>query len=458
MSVNKPIEGKVLAATPSERTLDVAPDPHQGAIERSPASIVVIGWLVMLLGFFGFLIWAALAPLDSGVTAPGEIVVDSSRQKVQHLTGGIVDEILVRDGDHVERHDVLIRLNRTRPQSELAIVRAQLLSSQAVEARLLAERDGRKTIDFPPSVLDELNDPRIADVVRTQRQLFASRRDGLLSELSILDENLRGIDEQVKGLRAQEEGKARQVALLQEELEALRRLFDEGYVPRNRIFELERMIADVQARRSEDLSAIARAQSSLSEVRLRKIQRQQEYSKEVESELTGIQREVDSLEQRRIALQDELERIEIRAPVAGVVVGMRVHSLGSIIRPGDDILDLVPDGEPLVIKAQVAPQSIELVHVGLEAMIRFSALSTLNPVVNGLVVNVSADRLTDERTGMPYFEARIEVPVEELARLTYERIIPGMPAEVVIRTGENTVLHYLLKPVLDHIFSAFRER
>ena len=165
-----------------------------------------------------------------------------------------------------------------------------------------------------------------------------------------------------------------------------------------------------------------------------------------------------SLEQRRIALQDELERIEIRAPVAGVVVGMRVHSLGSVIRPGDDILDLVPDGEPLVIKAQIAPQSIELVHVGLEAMIRFSALSTLNPVVNGLVVNVSADRLMDERTGMPYFEARIEVPVEELARLTYERIIPGMPAEVVIRTGENTVLHYLLKPVLDHIFSAFRER
>ena len=426
---------------------------------RGPASIIRLGWFVLIFGFVGFLAWASLAPLDSGVTAPGEIVVDSNRQKIQHLTGGIVDEVLVRDGDHVAQDQILIRLNRTRIQAELAIVRAQLLSSLAVEARLVTERDQRPELVFPASVMEaRALDPRVEEVVSTQSQLFETRRRALGNELSILDESINGLNEQLRGVQAQQAGKTRQLAILGEELGSLQLLFEEGYVPRNRIFELERAIADVDARRSEDAASIGRIQSALSEARLRKIQREQEYVKEVESQLTPIQREVDSLEQRRISLQEDLERVDIRSPVAGVVVGLRIHSTGGVIRPGEDILELVPDGEPLVIEARIPIQSIELVHVGLDAMVRFSALSRLNPVVDGRVITVSADRLIDERSGVPYFKARIEVSPDELARLSYERILPGMPAEVVVKTGQHSVLHYLLKPILDHIFSAFRER
>ena len=426
---------------------------------RGPASVIKLGWLVLFFGFIGFLTWAALAPLDSGVTAPGEIVVDSNRQKLQHLTGGIVEEVLVRDGDHVERDQILIRLNRTRIQAELAIVSGQLLSSLAVEARLVAERDGRSELVFPQAVIDaSALDPRVLEVVSTQSQSFETRRRGLANELSILDESIRGLNEQIRGLEAQRSGKTRQLVILTAELESLQLLFEQGYVPRNRIFELERAVADVEARRSEDTASIGQVQAALSESRLRKIQREQEYLKDVETQLTSIQREVDGLKQRQISLQEDLERVDIRAPVTGVVVGLRIHSPGGVIRSGEDILEIVPDGEPLVIEARIPIQSIELVHVGLDAMVRFSALSRLNPVVDGRVITVSADSLTDERTGVSYYKARIEVSPDELARLSYERILPGMPAEVVVKTGQHSVLYYLLKPILDHVFSAFRER
>ncbi|SEP89402.1 HlyD family secretion protein/membrane fusion protein, protease secretion system/membrane fusion protein, epimerase transport system [Ectothiorhodospira magna] len=428
------------------------------AVERGPGGIMTLGWLIIILGLFGFGVWAATAPLDSGVTAPGTIVVDSQRIRVQHLTGGIVDDILVRDGDQVHRGQVMIRLNRTNPQAELAIVRSQLLSFLAVEARLLAERDGADALVLPPDVVQEMHDPRIAQVVSTQQQLFTTRRDGLGNELAILEENARGIREQIQGLEAQQTSKRRQIELLEEELAAMQVLFEEGYVPRTRIFELERALAQTQAGLSEDIAALGRARAALSEVRLHKVQREQEYHKDIDTQLGNIQREVDSLQERRIALTDQLERVEIRAPVTGVVVNRQINSIGGVIRAGEDILELVPDGEPLVVQAQVPPQSIELVTEGLTAMVRFTALSTMNPVVEGQVTRVSADRLTDQRSGMDYFEVRIEVTPEELARLTFERIVPGMPVDVVIRTGEHSLLHYLLKPVMDHVFTAFRER
>lgn len=434
-------------------------DAQRPTSGQGPGGIIRKGWLVLVVGFLGFLVWAAVAPLDSGVTAPGTIVVDSNRQKIQHLSGGIVEEVRVRDGDHVERDQVLVRLNRTRIQAELAIVQAQLLSMKALEARLVAERGGRPSIEFPADVLEaQARDSRVQELVQTQSQLFTTRRKALSNELLILDETVRGLNEQIRGLEAQKAGKARQLAILSEELGAIRGLFEEGFVPRNRIFELERAMADVEARLSDDLASIGRNQALLSETRLRKVQREQEYAKEVDTELAATQREVDGLVQRQISLQEDLERVDIRSPVAGVVVGLKVHSAGGVIRASEDIMEIVPDGEPLLVEAHIPTQSIELVHIGLEAMVRFSALSRLNPVVNGTVVTVSADSLTDERSGMPYYKARVAVSPEELGRLEYDRILPGMPAEVVVKTGEHSVLYYLVKPIMDHMFSAFRER
>lgn len=429
------------------------------ALARGPRSVIRFGWLALLIGFFGFFVWSAFAPLDSGVTATGSIVVDSSRQKVQHLTGGIIEEVLVRDGSEVAQGDVLMRLNRTRTQAELSIVQAQLLSSLAIEARLIAERDRAQALQMPEQVAAAARtDSRVAEVVRTQQQLFDTRRQAVANELSILDESTRGLNQQLNGLQAQRTGQSQQLAILREEHASLKQLFEEGYVPRTRIFELERAIADTDARLAEVVASIGRIQAALSEARLRKVQREQEYDKDIETQLTQVQRDVDGLRQRQIALAEDLDRIEIRAPVAGVVVGMKVHSVGGVVRPGEDILEVVPAGEPLVVEVQIPVQSIELVEIGMDAMVRFSALSRLNPVVSGRVITVSADRLTDERSGMPYFKGRIEVPPAELDRLTYERIVPGMPAEVVIRTGEHSLLHYLLKPFLDHVFTAFRER
>ncbi|MFP4155971.1 MAG: HlyD family type I secretion periplasmic adaptor subunit [Halothiobacillaceae bacterium] len=441
-------------------------DPAVGVIERGPAGIMSIGWLVIIIGLGGFFGWAALAPLDSGVTAPGVVVVDSERQKVQHLDGGIVEEILVRDGDVVEEGDVLFRLDRTNPRAELAIVRSRLFAALAVEARLRAERERAEAVQFPeellaeavPSIVEGLQELRVDALVDTQRRLFEIRRDGLRNELSILDEKAQGLREQVEGLEAQRRGKERQITLLKEELSSMQVLFEEGYVPRTRIFELERALADVQAGLSEDIAALGQARSALAEVRLQQVQLEQTFLREVDAELSQVQSEVDELRERRFALQAQLDRLDIVAPVAGVVVNRQVHSVGGVIRPGEDLLELVPEGDPLVIEARVPVQSIELVYVGLSALVRFSALDVKNPMVDGELVHVSADRLVDESTGEPYFNARVEVPPEELARLNYEKIVPGMPAEVVIRTGERTVLDYLMKPVNDALFSAFRER
>lgn len=433
-------------------------DGPSAAVNRGPAGIMRLGWIVILVGLVGFGVWASQAPLDSGAVAPGTIVVDSQRMRVQHLTGGIVDEILVRDGDSVTQGQVMVRLNRTQIQAELGIVRSQWLTALAVEARLQAEQSDNDQILWPEAVLQQQDEPRIAGMLRTQQQLFTTRRGGLRNELAILEENARGIREQISGLQAQQQGKRRQLALLQEEQESLKTLFDEGFVPRNRIFELERAIAETESNLSEIAASMGRARATLAEVQLNKIQREQAYAKEVDTLLTEVQREVDGLTERKIALTDQLERVEIRAPVTGIVVNRQIHSISGVIRPGEDILEIVPDGEPLIIEAMVPPQSIELITVGLPAMVRFSTLGMMNPVVNGDVLMVSADRLTDQRTGMDYFLARIAVPPEEMEKLTFERIVPGMPVEVIIRTGEHSLLHYLLKPVFDNLFTAFRER
>ncbi|SHE85058.1 membrane fusion protein, protease secretion system [Lampropedia hyalina DSM 16112] len=444
-------------ASASDRPAE--PGKEHNSSSRPPFGIMRTGWLILLLGFVGFLIWAAFAPIESGITASGEIVVDSQRQKVQHLSGGIVEEILVRDGDHVEQGQVVVRLNRTRLQSELAIIQSQLLTALATEARLLAERARQGQFSYPQMVEEaSSNDPRVAEAMHTQRQLFRTRRLSLQNEKSILDQQIRGLNEQLQGIQAQAAGKNTQLALLQEELTSLKTLFDQGYVPRSRIFELERAVADIHARRSDDQAQLGRIQSALSEARLQKLQREQTYDKEIETELANTQRDIAGLEQRAIALRDELDRVEIRTPVSGTVLGLQIHTAGGIVRPGEDILDVVPDNEPLIVEARIPVQSIELMVNDLEALLNFSALSRLNPTVKGHVIHVSADRLTDERTGTPYFKARIEVPPEELKRLSYERIIPGMPVDVVIRTGERSLLHYLLQPLTDRVFSAFRER
>ncbi|MFZ5580097.1 MAG: HlyD family type I secretion periplasmic adaptor subunit [Pseudomonadota bacterium] len=424
---------------------------------KSTASVIRFGGLVIAFGFVGFLAWAALAPLDAGVTASGTVVVESKRKTVQHLSGGIVEEIRVRDGDQVKKDDVLIRLSRTQIEAQLMIARHQLIADRAIEARLLAERLG--TIPgFEHPMLSDRANPVVAEAIETQTALFNTRRKALKGELSILDSNLVGLRQQISGLQALERGKEQQMILLREELSSLRELFEKGYVPRNRIFELERAISEISAQRSGDLANIGRAQSALNEIQLRKLQSEQEFMKDVETQLTLVQKEIPNLSERLAALEDELSRIEIRSPEDGTIVGLRVHTVGGVVRPGEAILDLVPANDALIVEARIQPHLIEKVAPDLVALVRFVALDSLNPVVGGKVASVSADILSDPKTGAPYYVALITVSPGDLRRLKYDRINPGMPVDVVIKTGERSLLEYLLKPMMSNVFMAFRER
>lgn len=443
---------------PQPQQASSAPAQNEVALKSNPLPVMRVGLLVVLIGFVGFLAWAALAPLDAGVTASGMVAVESKRKTIQHLNGGIVQDILVKDGDRVKKGQVLLRLERTQIEAQRLITRTQLVGAKAVQARLLAERTGAEAPSFDDPILAPKDDPLVREAITTQMALFKTRRKAIDGQLSILDTAIRGLQQQIEGLQALEKGKAEQIRLLQDELDSLRTLFEKGYVPRNRIFELERAIADISSRRSSDLSDIGRAQSTLNELRLRKLQLEQEFHKEVETQLADVQREAAILGERLIALDDELSRVEIRSPADGIVVGLSVHTIGGVIRAGEPILDLVPEGDPLIIEARIMPHLIERVAIGLPTLVRFVALDKLNPVVQGEVTSVSADILTDKGTGQPYYAARITVPQEELLKLNYERINPGMPVDVVIKTGERSMLEYLLRPLLSHMFMALRER
>lgn len=443
---------------PQPQQASSAPAQNEVALKSNPLPVMRVGLLVVLIGFVGFLAWAALAPLDAGVTASGMVAVESKRKTIQHLNGGIVQDILVKDGDRVKKGQVLLRLERTQIEAQRLITRTQLVGAKAVQARLLAERTGAEAPSFDDPILAPKDDPLVREAITTQMALFKTRRKAIDGQLSILDTAIRGLQQQIEGLQALEKGKAEQIRLLQDELDSLRTLFEKGYVPRNRIFELERAIADISSRRSSDLSDIGRAQSTLNELRLRKLQLEQEFHKEVETQLADVQREAAILGERLIALDDELSRVEIRSPADGIVVGLSVHTIGGVIRAGEPILDLVPEGDPLIIEARIMPHLIERVAIGLPTLVRFVALDKLNPVVQGEVTSVSADILTDKGTGQPYYAARITVPQEELLKLNYERINPGMPVDVVIKTGERSMLEYLLRPLLNHMFMALRER
>lgn len=446
--------------TPVKTPKPTAP-PQTGddAPDSNPLPFMRLGVIFIVVGFVGFLLWAAFAPLDAGVTASGTIGVESKRKTIQHLSGGIIQDILVKDGDAVKAGQVLLKLERIQIEAQQQITHSQLVSAKALELRLLAERLGKPSPDFGKNpILQEKTTPIVQEAIETQLALFKTRNQTLNGQLSILDTTADGFQQQLEGLLSQERSKAEQAKLLNEELAALRPLYKKGYVARNRIFELERAAAEVSSQHSGNLADTGRIRSALNEVKLKKLQITQEFHKEVETHLAEAQRDAASLGEKFTALNDELARTEIRAATDGIVVSLNFHTNGGVIRAGDPILELVPQSDPLIIEAHIMPHLIEQVTKGQPALIRFVALDSINPVVEGIVMGVSADILVDKNTGQPYYAARISVPPDEMLKLKYERINPGMPADVVIKTGERSMLEYLLRPLMESVFMALRER
>ena len=417
-----------------------------------------LGWLLMLGGFLGFLGWAALAPLDKGVAVSGKVMVSGHRKVVQHPSGGIVERIDVRDGDKVVAGQVLIRLKETPLLGQAQSLRSQFYGSLASEARLNAERDGVASVSFPTELTALASEPEVASNLALQRQLFDSRRQALLLDQQGIDESIAGAEAQLRGVRDSQASKVLQRTALTEQLQGLRELAREGYIPRNRLLDSERVYAQVLGSISEDYGRIGQLQRQVLEMRLKIRQLAEEYQKEVRTQLADTRVRTEDLRNRLASAEFELANSQLRAPVAGIVVGLDVFTEGGVIKPGQALMEIVPQGEPLLVEARVPVELADKVHAGLPVELMFSAFSqSTTPRVAGEVTLVSADRQVDERTDEPYYTLRAQVSEAGMAQLAGLQIRPGMPVEAFVRTGERSMLNYLFKPLLDRTHMALVE-
>ena len=417
-----------------------------------------LGWMLMLGGFLGFLGWAALAPLDKGVAVSGKVMVSGHRKVVQHPSGGIVERIDVRDGDKVAAGQVLIRLKETPLLGQAQSLRSQFYGSLASEARLNAERDGVASVSFPVELTALASEPEVASNLALQRQLFDSRRQALLLDQQGIDESIAGAEAQLRGVRDSQASKVLQRTALAEQLQGLRELAREGYIPRNRLLDSERVYAQVLGSISEDYGRIGQLQRQVLEMRLKIRQLAEEYQKEVRTQLADTRVRTEDLRNRLASAEFELANSQLRAPVAGIVVGLDVFTEGGVIKPGQALMEIVPQGEPLLVEARVPVELADKVHAGLPVELMFSAFSqSTTPRVAGEVTLVSADRQVDERTDEPYYTLRAQVSEAGMAQLAGLQIRPGMPVEAFVRTGERSMLNYLFKPLLDRTHMALVE-
>lgn len=421
-----------------------------------------IGMVSVLVVFGGFGTWAALAPLSSAAIGPGVVSVENYRKTVQHLEGGIVREIKVRDGEVVSRDQVLLTLDDTQPVTQLEVLRGQLFALLAREARLIAQRDGLPRVSFASELTSARADARAADAMRVQEQTFQARKRAQEGEALLYERQIQQLRAKAAGLAAQGKSREQLVASFESERSDYEALLQQGYAERQKVREMERSLAQAEGQRSSLVSDIAATELQISETQVKILQLSKELQREVAHELADVQGELVSVREKMRSLQDIVQRTVVRAPDAGLVLGLAVHTLGAVVRPGERILDIVPQHEKLLVEAQISPQDIDQVRIGQVAEVRFPAFKQRDlPRIDGRLVSVSADRLVDENQGqkMPYYLARVEISGDGLQALTKASfvLLPGMPAEVLINTGERTLLQYLLAPLSNTVARSFRQ-
>ncbi len=410
------------------------------------------------LGFGGFLLWAALAPLDEGVPGQGVVALDTKRKAVQHLTGGIVEQVLVGEGEEVRQGQLLIKLDPAMVRANYQSARQNYLGLLAMQGRLEAEKLGKTGIVWSADLQAAAKDPQIQQHMFNQEQLFQTRRLLLRSDLQSIEENIRGQEGLLASYAGMSANRKNQLGLLNDELGHLRGLVQEGYAPRNRQLELERMVADVHTSMADLQGNILRARAAVADFRQRAISRQQEYRKEVETQLADVGRQVLVEGEKYRALSEELGRTEIRSPAEGQVVGLMAQTVGGVIQPGQKLMDIVPKGAPLMLEARVAPHMIDRVKSGMPVDVRFSSFAnTPQLVVQGEVDSVSGDLLTEPQSSMSYYLARVKVTADGMKTLGRRQLHPGMPVEVIFRGGERSMLTYLLHPLTKRLAASMTE-
>ncbi|RUL96984.1 HlyD family type I secretion periplasmic adaptor subunit [Rhizobium chutanense] len=433
---------------------DVGAPSAERAIRK--LTVAALSIVVLLGGVMGGL--AATTHLSGAVIASGTVVVDTYVKPVQHQKGGTVGQIFVKNGDVVEAGQILIHLDDTQTRANLAIVTKRLNELFARTARLVAERDGAQSIAFSEELLAKASNPEAERSIEGEKRLFANRRSSLVGRKAQLRERIEQLKQEAEGLVAQETGKRQEIALIEKELESLQRLFDQGLVPANRVYALQREAASLTGELGSLVATEAQTKGKVTETELQIIQIDDDQRSEVSDQLRQAEGDIGEYSERLVAAEDDLQRIDIRAPQGGIVHQLAVHAPGAVIAPGEAIMQIVPDRDALVAEVKLMPTDIDQVSVGQMVHLRFSAFSQRNtPELNGVVTSIAADLTNDQRSGLSYYVVRTKVSDGEWQRLGQVTPVPGMPVEAFIQTGERTALAYLTKPFMDQVARAFKE-
>lgn len=439
-----------------------SPTPVPAPLTQSRRSIrrhLLAGVAIVVLLSGGVGGWASTTQIAGALVASGSVVVDSNVKKVQHPTGGVVGELRARDGDLVKAGDVLVKLDDTVTKASLAIVTKGLNALYARAARLQAELQGAQQVTFPQVLLDQAGDPEVMAVMASETNQFEVRRAGRLGQRAQLRERVAQLQEEIRGLAAQEAAKGREIDLINKELEGVRDLYNRNLIQISRLTALERDAARLEGDRGQFVASTAQAKGKIAETELQIIQIDKDLGAEVTKEQREVNDKIGELVERKVTAEDQLRRIEIRAPQDGMVLQSNVHTIGGVITAGDAIMLIVPQADTLSVEAKINPQDIDQVKIGAKVLLRLSAFNQrTTPELSGEVVRVSPDTTTDQRTGQSYYTVRVSIPAGEMARLDNVKLIPGMPVEAFVQTGERTVLSYLAKPLHDQLMRAFREK
>jgi HlyD family secretion protein len=420
---------------------------------------LIVGLAIVLVLGGGLGGWAATAEISGALIAPGSVVVESNVKKVQHPTGGVVGEVRARDGDVVNAGDIVVRLDDTVTKASLAIVTKNLDGLWARAARLQAEQQGLDQILFPKMLLDRAADPDVKTVIASETKLFDVRVNGRVGQKAQLRERITQLNEEIAGLSAQERAKDQEIALVEKELRGVRDLYEKHLVQISRLTTLERDAARLNGERAQYIASRAQARGKITETELQIIQVDKDMVSDVSKDLRETNDKIGEFVERKVTAEDQLRRVDIRAPQHGMVLQSSVHTVGGVITAGDAIMMIVPQADDLQVEAKVNPQDIDKLQIGQKTLLRLSAFNQrTTPELNGVVSRVSPDVTTEQRTGQSYYTIRVSMAPQEIARLGDVKLIPGMPVEAFVQTGDRTMLSYLVKPLSDQLKRTFRER
>lgn len=431
-------------------------------VERQERWMRIGGILTLLILFGGLGLWAVLAPLDSAAMGPGVVVLENYRKAVQHLEGGIVHKVHVREGQMVRAGEVLISLEDVQPRAQMELINSQFLMALAREARLIAQRDGKSQVNYPAQLLSIKQDQRATEAMRVQDQTFKVRKQAIEGGIKIYERQISQLRQKSAGLREQKSMRDKLAISFEKDRADFEALANEGYAERQRVREMERNLAQSEGQSGSLITDIAASELEISATEIKIIQLEQDFQREVAKELAEVQTELFGLREKMRGLNDTLQRTKITAPDAGMVLGLSVHTIGEVLRPGAHLLDIVPANEQLIVEAHLSPQDVDQVRVGQMAEVRFTAFRQRDmPKVEGKLVTLSADRLVDQANeqAQPYYLGRVVITpkgIDDLAALKLE-LVPGMPAEVLIKTGTRTFWHYLTAPISDLLVRSLKE-